>query len=151
MILDVGCGTRPKGDVNIDRFIGDDPHLGHYLYPKNIPNFVKADANFLPFKDETFELVLCDDVLEHEGVNFTTALNEMLRVCKGKVKFVVPHRMNKKQPLHDKYFNVKILNEYLKRHFKHFEIETQWKVIPNIPFLIGLIRIPSGIEVTIEK
>jgi hypothetical protein len=25
-ILDVGCGGRPKGDVNCDLFVGESPH-----------------------------------------------------------------------------------------------------------------------------
>ena len=57
MILDVGCGLIGKGDVNCDLHIIDDENdrnqksSGIKLHSKMIPNFVLADANFLPFKD----------------------------------------------------------------------------------------------------
>jgi len=52
--LDVGCGDRPKGDVNLDRF----------FYGK-WKNFIIGDAHYLPFKNETFNKVYSKHCLEH--------------------------------------------------------------------------------------
>ena len=52
--LDVGCGDRPIGDVNLDRF----------FYGK-CENFVIAEAHYLPFKNNTFDRVYCKHCLEH--------------------------------------------------------------------------------------
>jgi hypothetical protein len=49
-MLDVGCGTKPKGDVNVDFFSGGfnpqtgDQIKGEFMSPQEIPNFVRADA-----------------------------------------------------------------------------------------------------------
>ena len=46
-VLDVGCGETPKGDVNVD------------IYPIKCPgnNFLIAMADYLPFKDKSFNTV----------------------------------------------------------------------------------------------
>jgi SAM-dependent methyltransferase len=74
MNLDVGCGHSPKGDVNIDLHIKATSHrnrtveLDEDLDTKKIPNFVKADANFLPFRPRMFKKVFMYEVLEHFDV-----------------------------------------------------------------------------------
>ena len=41
-ILDVGCGTRPRGDVNLD------------ITKRDVPNFVLGNALHLPFEPDEF-------------------------------------------------------------------------------------------------
>ena len=53
-VLDVGCGDRPAGDVNLDLF-----HYGKWK------NFVIAEAHRLPFKNNAFEKVYSKHCLEH--------------------------------------------------------------------------------------
>lgn len=73
-ILDIGCGLNPKGDVNIDsnRSIPRE---------KPIPNFILADAQYLPFKDKSFSLAYASHVIEHIP-NPLQALKEWNRVTK---------------------------------------------------------------------
>jgi SAM-dependent methyltransferase len=72
-VLDVGCGHRPKGQVNVDmhpeptahrsadqRFNADSP-----LNVRKIPNFVVADAFRLPFRDGAFKKVYSWHLIEH--------------------------------------------------------------------------------------
>ena len=54
MILDVGCGVHPKGDVNCDL---------RKLH--GIKNYVICDANHLPFKPQIFDVVCAFNILEH--------------------------------------------------------------------------------------
>lgn len=58
MILDVGCGCNPRGDVNIniDRSVPKQ---------KLMPNFILADAQYLPLRDKCFSLVYASHVIEH--------------------------------------------------------------------------------------
>ena len=53
-VLDVGCGDRPKGDVNLDLF-----------YYGKWKNFIIAEAHHLPFKDKVFTKVYSKHCLEH--------------------------------------------------------------------------------------
>jgi len=74
--LNVGCGSDPWGDVRVDvafEFIAG---------PCN-PN-VLADAHFLPFKDNSFDIVKCSHVLEHLKNPFR-ALDEMVRVARNEI------------------------------------------------------------------
>ena len=76
MMLDVGCGTdsrfnaNPHGDVNCDI---DQPQT-------KIPNFVRCDARFLPFRNGTFKTALLF-ILEHIE-DYRKAVTESLRVSK---------------------------------------------------------------------
>jgi hypothetical protein len=58
MILDVGCGQRQLGDVNVD-----------IQKPATVkPNcgFILVDLNYgLPFINGCFEIVYCHHVVEH--------------------------------------------------------------------------------------
>jgi len=88
MILDIGCGSRPHGDVNVDAMFADDEWKGQ-VDSRLTPNFVKADAAHLPFKDKCFQEVFSSHLLEHvkdEGA----VLDEMRRVSKDVVRIVVP-------------------------------------------------------------
>lgn len=55
--LDVGCGSNPRGDINVDFFTGGwnsqegDQKKGELMNPQLIPNLVVAHAEFLPFRD----------------------------------------------------------------------------------------------------
>ena len=70
MILDVGCGPKPRGDVNVDCFKrGFNPQTGNqrqgdYINPEKIRNFVVADAQHLPFMDDCFNVVFSSHTIE---------------------------------------------------------------------------------------
>jgi len=59
--LDIGCGggvkfrPHPRGDINCDINIP----------LSTIPNFIRCDADFLPFKPDIFDRVSMYEVLEH--------------------------------------------------------------------------------------
>lgn len=72
-VLDVGCGHRPKGDVNVDLFMEATAHRtadqrvndDSPLDVRRIPNFVQADACRLPFRDRAFGKVYSWHLIEH--------------------------------------------------------------------------------------
>lgn len=99
MMLDVGCGSSPKGDVNMDLFYTRSPHTSKIIEPKEIKNFVIADAHRIPFRNKVFDCVYCSHVLEHLIIP-TLCLNEIKRIMKIMVIFKIP--------------NNPILNEYHK-------------------------------------
>jgi len=159
MDLDVGCGTKPLGDVNVDLFVGKSPHLireEDIIHPKEIPNFIQAHVHYLPFRDNMFQLVTCFEVVEHKGISFPKAICELYRVASKDVKIHVPHRYQrhsflryKQFKMHNKFFSVSVLDKWLKNNFNHYELKVIYKDFPSV--LLPLIRLPHTIELTIKK
>lgn len=90
MMLDVGCGGSPIGDVNCDLMIPDS-HQKWNLDPHGFRNFVRAAAEFLPFRDDVFDEVYSSHLLEHLD-DPDLAVTEMLRVSRCRVKIILPFR-----------------------------------------------------------
>ena len=76
--LNIGCGIHPrKGYVNLD--IAKLPHVDiiHNL-----------DKYPWPFKDNTFDEIFCDNVLEHLE-SITRPMEEIYRICKPNAKIII--------------------------------------------------------------
>ena len=102
VMLDVGCGEGRHifgvmQDYPLMRCIGldmDKPSLKKaeegYEYFKSISKagaqFLKGSAYSLPFPDESFDLIVCSEVLEHLH-EYNNAVREMHRVLKPGGKF----------------------------------------------------------------
>lgn len=87
LTLDVGCGSTPRGTVNVDLLVkGGDPHV---FDVHTIPNFVIADAKALPFKNNVFSKTTCFHVLEHVSTD-TVIYEEFKRVTNGLIEIRVP-------------------------------------------------------------
>ena len=98
LTLDVGCGHEPKGRVNVDLFPEATAHRSadqqkcddQPLDVKNIPNFVRADASHLPFKDGAFRRVYSGHTIEHVE-DPEAMIAELLRVSSCEVEITCPH------------------------------------------------------------
>lgn len=157
MILDVGCGTSPKGHVNIDLFIKETLHRVNNkpINFKSIPNFIVADAHYLPFRDNIFETVCSHHVIEHLN-NPTKAILEMLRVSISEVILVIPHRFVKKSlfrykpcKMHKHLFNQTSITKWLKSLNLSFEIEVKYKALPHL--FLPIIQLPQIIKIWIRE
>jgi len=85
-ILDVGSG---EGLTFIPHATGMDvTHLDIDLY--NIENFIRGDALHLPFRDKSFNTVVCGELLEHVP-DPQQLLREAIRVSRKLVLATVPH------------------------------------------------------------
>jgi SAM-dependent methyltransferase len=106
-VLDVGCGVTPNGTVNVD-FIrrGENLHVGAFMNPHVIPNFVVADACYLPFKDGAFDLVFSSHVIEHVP-DPKKMFGELCRVTGRRVIVRCPHKRGSgaKRPHHINYID----------------------------------------------
>lgn len=94
IVLDVGAGGVPKGDVNVDI---NRNWWNWYNEHKDIPiaNFILADGTALPFKEAIFSSVVGCDVLEHI-TDDKQALSEMRRILKPGGRAIL-HCPNKDQ------------------------------------------------------
>lgn len=91
-ILDIGCGSKPYENlfVNAKKYIGLDIEVsGHDHASSKVDIFYNGDV--LPFDDESFDNIVCFEVLEHV-FNFDQLVKEMHRVLRpgGKLLITVP-------------------------------------------------------------
>ena len=139
MNLDVGCGDDPRGDVNVDLFIGQTPHIRrpHKIDAKRIPNFVRADAEHLPFREDVFETVFCCDVIEHFEEP-DRCFRELWRVSSKTIIVWVP--CNIWYILYDFVFRgwAKWANEY---HKHRFSTKSLLKILPFNPVKDALVTV----------
>lgn len=155
MILDVGCGDEPKGDVNVDLFTET---LQANIQNKDVTKTkvdIVADGNYLPFKDNSFEKVVSYHVIEHSKTPFKF-LKELVRVSKNEVELKCPHRLSwaAKAPYHVSFFNktwfnkaCELLNPKVKKYSVMATLETAVKIGY---FALPFVR-PHEIVLTIKK
>jgi len=150
MILDVGCGNQPHGDVNLDLYPHANIHRNIELNPKNIQNFIIGDARNLPFKSNTFSLVYCSHTLEHFNQPLKV-LKELIRVSNKEIIIKIPHRFSypKLRHIHKSFFNVSWFGRVLSKNpdVAYYDIETFSRFFKFFPF----ISLPYNITVRIGK
>ncbi len=149
MKLDVGCGDKPKGDVNCDLYIGSSPHFAdkeHGLIdPKQIPNFVNCDANYLPFRSNSFDVVIGSHLLEHCKHPFNV-LKEFQRVTSKRVIIEVPNLRKivfQEPPTHLFTWSEYSLRNLMEQFFSEVEIHQAYqrvrgRILRKIPFFGNL-------------
>lgn len=87
-ILDAGCGTggtikflEKAGFKNV-KGIDNNKIALNFCRQRGLKNVFKGSVNKIPFKDKTFDAVICLDVLYHRGVDVPMALRQFNRVLK---------------------------------------------------------------------
>jgi uncharacterized protein YbaR (Trm112 family) len=76
-VLDVGCGENARGNINLDCYI-----------PKEIPrNFILANAEYLPFKNASIDMVISNYNIEHL-INPAIFIQNVYNICKEKVEII---------------------------------------------------------------
>ncbi|MCX7544511.1 class I SAM-dependent methyltransferase [Marinicella gelatinilytica] len=91
-ILDVACGRGYLTNILKDNYnVTGADFVKHDDFEFNSPNtkFVEASITDLPFKDNSFDTVICTHTLEHVK-DISTALSELRRVCKSNLIIIVP-------------------------------------------------------------
>lgn len=97
-ILDAGCGTGKNMQAILERItphsFGFDlsPHASPFWPLYGLQHVCLASVNEIPFRDASFDAVLCSGVLECEEVLVKRAYRELWRVVKpeGYIVLVVP-------------------------------------------------------------
>ncbi len=105
--LDIGAGSHPRGDVNVDLHpfkYKDTRHLDQYLNIRipRVQDYVQADAHVLPFRSERFDIVYCIHTLEH-CLQPYVVLCEVMRVLRrgGRALIVVPNAYRNPADMYD--------------------------------------------------
>ena len=114
MKLNLGCGRDiRKGWINLDFIKGDGVDIVHNL--NSLP---------LPFEDQRFDFVLCQDILEH--VDFVLLINDLYRILKkeGILKIRVPHftsKINFEDPTHINRFSIRTFDYFIPNTYFSYE------------------------------
>jgi ubiquinone/menaquinone biosynthesis C-methylase UbiE len=130
LIIDVGCGKRKLGDVNVD-------------INKNINPDIVADINNLPFRDGVFDLAYCYHVLEHVSVKPVRAIKELKRIAK-RVEIEVPHYLSPNAKKDKEHVNFEVMRRsWWAKNFPNCEIE----IVARTIGLSSLILLPNSLKV----
>lgn len=114
-ILDVGCG--PGSKINATHVIDLNP-----AHIEGKENGIVWDLNKLPlpYENNMFDEVYCDNVLEHLDISAEEVLKEFYRILKhkGHLTVIVPNSMW----WYDRvlYLFGKMTNDFILAHKKHF-------------------------------
>lgn len=113
MKLNLGCGNDIReGWVNLDINKKEGVNVVHDL--NEVP---------LPFEDNSFNYILCKDILEH--VDYVILMNELHRILKkeGILRIRVPHftsKSNYADPTHINLFSLNTFYYFVKKiHFSY--------------------------------
>ncbi len=135
--LDIGCGNTP--------YVSYFPNSVTIDVSKLRKPAILADAHCLPFKNASFEVILCTEVLEHLKEP-QWAIDEMERVLLDGGKLVLTTRFI--FPLHDTpgdyYRFTKYGLRYLLRNWERVEIEEETSTIGSIAVLLQRIGLQSN-------
>ncbi|MDD5454926.1 MAG: class I SAM-dependent methyltransferase [Candidatus Ratteibacteria bacterium] len=129
--LDIGCGTGIYADLlsglSKEIFATD---IKKTVLFRNKSSFIQMDLQMLGFKNNTFDFIVCSEVLEHiEDLN--SGLKEIYRVLKpnGIILISVPNRMSifwikNRIIFYFTYFFNKTLNTIEQEYKKHIDFST---------------------------
>jgi SAM-dependent methyltransferase len=153
--LNVGCGNKANGDVNVDLYVESTKHRssGKAILFKAIKNFIICDANYLPFKEKSFRVAESNHVIEHLE-NPNNLLTEMVRVASSLVVIRCPHKLGEKVSRrksrgHIQFFSKSWFWRFAKINDLKIEVETsKWLHIPHE--YMPLFRVPLEMTVNIK-
>ncbi len=135
--LDIGCGNIP--------YVSYFPNSVTIDVSKLRKPAILADAHCLPFRNASFDVILCTEVLEHLKEP-QWAIDEMERVLLDGGKLVLTTRFI--FPLHDTpddyYRFTKYGLRYLLRNWRRVEIEEETSTIGSIAVLLQRIGFQSN-------
>jgi len=82
LVLEVGGGhnPHPRANVVVDKYTDSNFHRSGDIKVLKNQNFIHADGESLPFEDNSFDYVICNQVLEHVE-NPVKFLSEQYRVA----------------------------------------------------------------------
>jgi ubiquinone/menaquinone biosynthesis C-methylase UbiE len=166
MKLDVGCGQSGTGDVNCDLYIVD--YLNHRhnetvtrIETLRIPNFLVCHAQFLPFKDKSFEEVFSSQLIEHTE-NPYAVVKEFMRVSSSKINIETVHWLGEqtfRNRLDLKWFKEHHVSKFnCKWFYRAAKVSgcwtcnvfvLQWRHIPHNYF--SMFRVPYSIRAEFKR
>jgi len=144
--VDLGCGDRPYESMykpHVDKYIGLD-YLAPYLERRRCD--VIGDVMFLPYKSESVDTVLSNQVIEHVREPWTM-VEEISRILKpnGTIILTAPHIWGLHDEPHDYYrytcYGLKYLLERAGLEVLYFHAMAGFWVTAGVRFCYYITRI----------
>ena len=153
-ILDAGCGTggtikhlRKVGFKNIVGIEKSDIAI-NYARKRNI-SVEKGDINKLPFEKNSFDVVICLDVLYHQGVNPSLAIKEFRRVLKKEgLLYLQEPAYNFFKSRHD--WAISTERRFIKNQIEKILNFAEFKIL-KISYFNTIMFVPIGIKRLVNK
>jgi len=120
--LDIGCGDKPKGIINLD--INYKRYQDFFKENGGKFNIIIADSKFLPFKNMSFDEISAYVSLPYVS-NEVKVLNEIKRTLRYNGKFILSHHLF---PFYVKNFFIYVKKHKLKRA-KKFMIYPMYRAL----------------------
>lgn len=120
-VLDIGCGSS-KIIQNLPEAIGLDKDQKKLRYlRKTNKHLVNASVNDLPFKDKSFDTIICSQVIEHIKIDNKT-FSEMDRVLKNNGKLIIgtPDYSTKSWRFWEWIYGKVLSKAYADEHITHY-------------------------------
>jgi len=131
--LNLGCGNKKYvGYINVDK--------NRRCKPDKVVDLEKR----LPFKDNTFDEVIAEHVIEHIS-NTEKIMREIWRICKDGaiVKIVVPHYKTESaysDPTHKAFFTEGTFDYFTKKRKTSFYFDFEYEILKLEVERKGIIR-----------
>jgi SAM-dependent methyltransferase len=125
-VLDFGCGTKPYESVfiNAKSYLGVDIKVSGNKHKDKVDYFY--DGKILPFPDNSFDSIVCFEVLEHV-FNIDQVCSEMLRVLKpdGLLLITIPFAWEEHEIPYDfaRYSSYGIMHILKRNNFQIIELK----------------------------
>ena len=152
LILDIGCGDLPRGNINLDKSLYSPEIGGQNRVIKTKANII-GNALDLPFIDNIFYKVICSHVIEHTTKPLEL-LKECLRVSNNIIYIETPHILSvqARKKYHKSYFTINWFKTALKNYSYRLILNYDIWYIPPKRFRFHLpFKRPNNIKVYIFK
>lgn len=131
-VLEIGCGEgsllSELYKYNFGRGVYTGIDISHYAISHSVDRNVKyarACASELPFKSNTFDVVMAFDVLEHlpYGAHFSNSIKEIGRVIKSKGKLIITIPLQNRDGSKDILESQGVLEHYIVQNADWWKLE----------------------------
>jgi len=151
-ILDIGCGSsRILADLK-GATVGLDVQLSKLRYARryNLP-LVNGNIFQLPFNDNSFDCVICSQVIEHL-VEGDEPFDEMLRVLRpgGKLVLGTPDYGTILWPVIERVYGIVAPGAYADEHITHYTKDSLTTLLESYGLIIQESRYVFGSELIME-
>lgn len=134
LTLDIACGNQPRGHINIDKNWTKNTDSKHVPDPMGSPNFIIADAQYLPIRSKSIQITKMFWGIEHVP-NVGICLTDIARVTIDKAIITTDNLLAHEPRTHFYSFGKVTFENILRPFFKNVKVtEFSQHIVSSILF-----------------